>query len=104
MFNATVLFVLLRRRRRYVPGPGWPMFLAKVVVAGGVLAAVLSAAVGPASAWLDATLAARVVRLALIVAGGATAYFAALALLGFRPRDFSRREGVPDEAPPPQDE
>lgn len=100
LFNATVLLVLLRRRRRYVPGPGWPAFLAKIAVAGGVLAAVLVAVTGPASVWLDASLAARVVRLGLIVVAGAAAYFGALALLGFRPRDFSRREDLPAQASP----
>jgi putative peptidoglycan lipid II flippase len=38
LFNAATLYVLLRRRRHYAPVAGWGMFLAKIVVAGGVLA------------------------------------------------------------------
>jgi putative peptidoglycan lipid II flippase len=102
-FNAAVLLMLLLRKRRYVPSRGWGKFLAKILVASGVLAAVLVAATGPASAWLEATLLQRVVRLALIMAAGAVAYFGALALLGFRLKDFSRRESVPAPAPPPEE-
>jgi putative peptidoglycan lipid II flippase len=75
------------------------MFLAKIVVAGGVLAGVLAMLVGPASTWLQAGLTERVVRLAIVMAAGGVAYFGALWLLGFRPKDFSRRDRVPDPAP-----
>ncbi len=102
-FNATALLILLRRRRRYVPEPGWAAFLAKIAVAAGVLAAVLAAASGPASTWLEASLAERALRLALIIVAGGAAYFGALALMGFRPRDFSRRESVQAPAPPPEE-
>ena len=104
MFNATVLLILLRRRRRYVPGQGWPLFLLKVAAATAVLAGVLVAAAGPAALWIEASRAERVVRLALVVAAGAAAYFGALGLLGFRPSDFSRRESVAAPAPPPEEE
>jgi putative peptidoglycan lipid II flippase len=40
----------------------------------------------------------RVVRLAAVCAAGAAAYFAALWLLGFRLRDFSRRDVERDRA------
>lgn len=100
IFNATTLFILLKRRRLYVPARGWGTFAAKVVVATGVLAAVIVVLAGPAAAWLQAGLVERVARLALVVVAGACAYFGVLWLLGFRPRDFSRRENVPAPAPP----
>ncbi|MFO1415576.1 MAG: murein biosynthesis integral membrane protein MurJ [Burkholderiales bacterium] len=90
--NAALLFVFLRRRGYYQPVAGWLPFLARVVVALGVLAAALYALAGPAEGWLAATLWQRVGRLAVVIAGGAAAYFGALFLLGFRLRDFNRRE------------
>jgi len=100
IFNATTLFVLLKRRRIYVPARGWGVFAAKVVVATGLLAAVIVVLAGPAAAWLHAGLVERVSRLVLVVVAGACAYFGALWLLGFRVRDFSRRDNVPAPAPP----
>jgi len=100
LFNATTLLVLLVRRRLYAPARGWGAFAAKVVVATGVMAGAIVAIAGPASAWLHAGLADRVARLALVIAGGAIAYFGALWLMGFRLRDFSRRDSVPAPAPP----
>jgi putative peptidoglycan lipid II flippase len=92
--NAALLFVFLYRGRHYVPQQGWPTFMLKVVVALAVLGAVLLAVGGPSSFWLAASLWGRVGRLALVVAAGAFAYFATLYLLGFRLRDFNRREPV----------
>ena len=103
LFNATTLLVLLRRRRIYVPSGGWLAFLAKIVVATGVLAAVIVAAAGPAGAWLHSGPAERIARLVLVVAAGAAAYFGSLWLLGFRLRDFSRRDDVPPPGPPLDD-
>ncbi len=90
--NAVLLYVFLRRRGFYTPAAGWLSFIARVVVALGVLAAALYALAGPAEAWLHATLWTRIGRLAMVIAGGAAAYFGALFLLGFRLRDFNRRE------------
>ncbi|MEO8487725.1 MAG: murein biosynthesis integral membrane protein MurJ, partial [Betaproteobacteria bacterium] len=100
LFNAGMLLVLLRRKGFYVPVGGWMLFVAKIVVAAGVLAGVLAAFVGPASTWLMAGLAERGVRLALLMAAGGGAYFGSLWLLGFRIRDFSRRDRIAEPAPP----
>jgi putative peptidoglycan lipid II flippase len=99
LFNAATLYVLLRRRGHYAPMAGWGMFLAKIVVAGGVLAGILAMLAGPASTWLQAGLTERVVRLALVMAAGGVGYFGALWLLGFRPKNFSRRDRGPAPAP-----
>ena len=104
LFNATVLWVLLRRSGGYTPRPGWPRFLLRVLVAAALLAAVLALGAGPASLWLNATLFERVGRLAVLVAAGAAAYFGALALLGFRVSDFSRRDAGPMPPPPLDDD
>ncbi len=91
-FNAIVLFTLLKRRKFYVPRPGWALFAAKVAVALCVLAAVLAVLVGSTDLWVHATLWVKLGRLAGVMAAGALAYFATLALLGFRLSDFDRRE------------
>ena len=79
------------------------MFVAKLVVALFVLAAVLLWLGGPASFWLSASLWAKVGRLAWVCAAGAAAYFGALWLLGFRPADFNRRDVRADAVPAAED-
>ncbi|MBK9704225.1 MAG: murein biosynthesis integral membrane protein MurJ [Betaproteobacteria bacterium] len=96
--NAALLFRSLRRRGIYQPRPGWTQFLARLVVAVGALCGVLFALAGTPADWLAASLGQRVARLAAICAAGGAAYFAALWLLGFRLRDFNRRE---DDRPAP---
>jgi putative peptidoglycan lipid II flippase len=96
--NAALLFWQLRRRNYYSPRPGWFMFLCKLVVALGVLAALLVWLAGPAELWLHARVWERVARLAGIVVAGAVCYFATLYLLGFRLADFNRREPDADPA------
>jgi len=99
--NAGLLFTFLYRRRHYVPSPGWLGFASRLVVALGVLAAVLAFLAGPASYWIEAGLWSRVGRLGLVIAAAGVAYFGTLWLLGFRLADFSRREADREAAGPP---
>jgi putative peptidoglycan lipid II flippase len=98
-FNASLLFWFLKRRGIYAPVAGWLPFLAKLMIALFVLAAVLLWIGGPASFWTAASLWQKVGRLAGVCVSGAVAYFAALWLLGFRLRDFNRRDVTADAAP-----
>ena len=93
-FNATLLYVAMRRAGVYAPLPGWGRFLARVAMALLVLGVVLWFAGGDDTFWVTAGLWAKVGRLAGVVAAGAMAYFAALWLLGFRLADFNRRESM----------
>jgi putative peptidoglycan lipid II flippase len=99
--NAGLLFALLHRRRHYVPSPGWLAFASRLVVALGVLAAVLAMLAGPASFWIEASLWTRVARLGLVIAAAALSYFGTLWLLGMRLADFDRRETDEAAAAPP---
>ncbi len=90
--NAGLLFWFLRRNGSYQPKAGWLMFLCKLMVALGVLAALLFALSGSPASWLDAGLLHRVGRLGGIIAAGMAVYFATLYVLGFRLADFDRRE------------
>ncbi|AXK38300.1 murein biosynthesis integral membrane protein MurJ [Crenobacter cavernae] len=90
--NALLLWRLLLRHRIYQPQSGWKAFFAKLVAALAVMGAVLVAlsATLPldwhAHAWM------RVAQLSALIGAGVIAYFGTLVALGFRPRDFVRRE------------
>ena len=64
----------------------------KLLVAVGVMAAVVWYAAGVPHQWIAASTVVRVVWLSAVVVLGATVYFATLWLLGFRLRDFARFE------------
>jgi len=89
--NSAILFYYLRKRAIYQPEPGWAVFFAKVSLAAIALTATLWFGMGTEQSWLTSSGWARVVRLSLLVGAGVVVYFSVLALLGFRPRDFSRR-------------
>jgi putative peptidoglycan lipid II flippase len=94
--NAVALFVGLKRRGVYRPEARWGGFVLRLLAALVVLAVVLWLAQRPLD-WsaLQATPWQRAGWLALVIGAGAGAYFAALAVLGFRPRDFRHRAGSP---------
>lgn len=89
--NAGLLYRKLRQYGIYHPYPGWPGFLAKLAAACAVMGIALWAALGPDAFWTTQGAWVRASRLALLVAGGGVLYFALLAALGFRPRDFLKR-------------
>jgi putative peptidoglycan lipid II flippase len=89
--NATLLYRGLRKAGVYRPEPGWGRFLGRLVIAVLVMAGVLWLVEPRVDWWLQARASLRAGVLGAIVGAGALAYFATLWVLGFRPRDFSRR-------------
>ncbi len=89
--NATLLYWQLRARRMYLPQPGWPLFLTKVVLAAVIMVALLLALLQFMPDWEQGDMLMRLLRLGGMVLVGVLVYFGMLALLGFRPRDFARR-------------
>jgi putative peptidoglycan lipid II flippase len=89
--NAALLYRKLRSHGIYLPQPGWSGFALKVSAALAVMALALWLAMGPSAWWFAAGAARRVAAAGGLVLLGSVAYFGALWLLGFRPRDFSRR-------------
>jgi len=90
--NATCLYIGLRRRGIYTPQPGWGKFFLKLAIGVAVMGAV--AWFGQAQfdwAAMKVTPGLRIGALLGIIVASALVYFAMLALLGFRPRDFRRR-------------
>jgi len=89
--NALLLYLTLKRQRIYVPQPGWPVFILKVLAAVAFMAVVLFTSMGEASWWLAAGWQQKVPAVLGLVLLGTAAYAACLLAFGFRPRDFSRR-------------
>jgi putative peptidoglycan lipid II flippase len=46
---------------------------------------------GTESSWFEIAAGPRALKLAIVIAAGAAAYFGSLAAMGFRIRDFSRQ-------------
>jgi putative peptidoglycan lipid II flippase len=89
--NAGLLLHLLKKHQIYQPQPGWAGYFARVLLAVLLMSAALFYTMGDAQWWLAAGYAARALRLTLLVGGGVALYFAALGVMGFRPRQFTRR-------------
>jgi putative peptidoglycan lipid II flippase len=89
--NSAILFYYLRKHGIYHPEPGWAKFFAKIFVAVLALGMALWYGMGTEQSWLNSSGWSRILRLSALVSGGIAVYFIVLAVLGFRPKDFSRR-------------
>ncbi|MCH8622377.1 murein biosynthesis integral membrane protein MurJ [Undibacterium sp. TS12] len=89
--NAVFLYTGLRRRGIYHPQKGWGMFLLKLCAALFLMAGI-ALWTSDQFHWLAmrSTPFLRVGALALVISASAATYFAALILMGFRPRDFKK--------------
>lgn len=92
--NAGLLYWQLRKQDIFQPQPGWRIFLIKLVVAVLVMSAVLVGMMWIMPAWDTGNMAMRLLRLSAVVIAGVVAYFASLALMGFRVKDFTRSVAV----------
>jgi putative peptidoglycan lipid II flippase len=84
--NAGLLYRGLRRDAIHRPRPGWMGFFMKTAFATVIMAAFLMYLRGEPSLWIDADMTQRVVRLSLMVIGGAAVYGLCLISVGIRPR------------------
>jgi len=89
--NSAILYYFLRKKDIYQPEPGWQVYFLKLSIAMLALGLELWFGMGTQESWLTGSGWTRIARLTGLVAGGVFIYFAVLAVLGFRPRDFSRR-------------
>ncbi len=90
--NAGLLWFLLRRHRIYQPQPGWALFLAKLFLAVGLMAACLYGLNVFLNPDWHASALIRVLWLCALIVAGMAVYFITLFVCGFRVRDFMRRE------------
>jgi putative peptidoglycan lipid II flippase len=89
--NAALLYYHLRKARLYEPQAGWWIFLLKLAFALVSMGSVLYVAMGDEAAWLAFNVVQRLMHLSILVVLGMGVYFALLLMMGFRPRDFSRK-------------
>ena len=89
--NAALLYRGLRRNGSYQPQPGWQAFIGKILLALLAMGGLLYWGMGDQASWLVMPGLERLLRLTALVLGGAAAYFAGLAALGFRLADFKKR-------------
>lgn len=89
--NAGMLYYFMRKQGFFIPRPEWAVFLLKLAVALYLMAGTLWIATGAEVEWLKLATSAKCFKLAWVIALSASVYFAALWLMGFRPRDFAKR-------------
>ena len=89
--NALLLYWMLKKDRIYMPQPGWPVFVLKVLASVAFMTIVLFTTMGEPWWWLQAAWHRKVPAVLGLVALGAAVYGVCLFAFGFRPRDFSRR-------------
>ena len=89
--NAWLLYRKLRQHGIFQPQPGWGRFAAQLGAGLAAMGLVLWFGMGSMESWLAGGALERGLRLVLVVAAGAASYFAVLALLGVRPKDFVKR-------------
>lgn len=89
--NASLLYWQLRKQKIFQPEPGWARFLIRLIIAVLVMAGALIGMMMVMPAWDVGTMPYRILRLLAVVIVGVVAYFATLAALGFKVRDFARR-------------
>ena len=90
-FNAGLLWFLIWRQGAWKPQEGWAAFLVKLAVALYLMGGAVWYTMGTEASWFAIPAGARVAKLALVILAGATAYFAALGIMGFRLRHFARQ-------------
>lgn len=86
--NAGLLYRGLRQQQVYAPMPGLLPAVIRLLLAAAAMAAVLLLVMPELSLWSDWSWWQRAVNILWLCAVGAAAYFAALLVLGARPRHF----------------
>ena len=89
--NAGLLYWQLRKQDIFTPQPGWGSFLVRLIVAVLVMSAALLGMMYVMPEWSLGTMPYRLMRLMAVVGVGVVAYFATLAVLGFKVKEFARR-------------
>lgn len=88
IFNAGMLYFLLRKEGVLDPGSGWIIYLFKLVLASALMAGVLWWLMAPAEMWLEYSIWNRVVKLSWLIILGVAVYFLALYVSGVKLRSF----------------
>lgn len=89
--NAVLLWRRLRHEGVYRPGAGWGGFALRLLLANGLMAAVVLWLHGPVESWLTDGLSGRVERLLTIIVAAGVTYLLVLAATGLRPHHLRRQ-------------
>ena len=92
--NAGLLYFYLRKAGVFKPQAGWYAFMAKLVLAVGVMALVLNFAAGSDVIWMSYKLLPKLLHLLVLLVLGSTTYFFVLWALGIRVKDFMKRSVI----------
>ncbi len=84
IFNAVVLFILLRKEGHFVLQPGWWTLFARLTIATLMMCLLLSWFRGERELWLTVSVWQRVLKLSGLVFVGGVVYLASLWILGLR--------------------
>jgi len=90
--NAWMLYRGLRKAAVYMPGKGWFVLFARVIVANGLMALVIWYSAGNLARWFDMSATMRISELLMCVAAGAVSYFLILWISGVRKSDLIMRK------------
>lgn len=89
--NATLLLILLKIRKIYVPKTGWKSFIRRVVFATTIMGGGLTAVqIWLPLQWIDVSGLHRAAQLICLILLGIILYFGTLIAVGWRPRHFKR--------------
>lgn len=88
VFNAAMLYVLLRNEKVLVAEAGWSMFLLKVFLGSGFMGAILWWFMGDGNAWLEISVWSRALKLSMLLLLGVVVYFGSLFLMGIKPKNL----------------
>ncbi len=84
MLNASVLFLFLKRKKIFVPEPGWPLLMLRFCIGNIAMAIVLYFWTGSLTQWFDWKLWTQVWHLLVAVLLGIVTYFSVLWITGLR--------------------
>ena len=88
--NAGMLYLGLKKKGVFKPAKGWRLYGLQMILANGVMAAILLWLKGDITFWLESSLVERVTQTAIVVISGLAVYSAMLLISGVRPRHFRR--------------
>ena len=86
--NAALLLMGLLKLDAYQPDKGWLKFMARVMLASGLMAIVVGLLAADGARWLDFSTVDRLVALTGLVVAGLATYFATVWVLGLRLAQF----------------
>ncbi|WWO97283.1 MAG: murein biosynthesis integral membrane protein MurJ [Candidatus Dasytiphilus stammeri] len=87
--NSSLLYWKLKKKKYYIPQPGWGIFLLRLIIAVIIMGLALLLIINIMPNWQNGIMIMRLLRMIAVILIGALIYFITLLLLGFRLKDLS---------------